>query len=103
MRQLLLNPEARILTCAPSNTAMDMIAEKLMVHGESQLFRLNLLLRDPECLRTGLKSYSLKNNNIFAFLPLEELWKYCIIFNMYIHQCALVHQISQGPFHAHFH
>ena len=46
MRQLLdSNPEVRILACAPSNSAADQIAIKLMNLGKSQLFRLNSLSR----------------------------------------------------------
>ncbi|KAM6492681.1 P-loop containing nucleoside triphosphate hydrolase protein [Amanita muscaria] len=78
IRQVLLrNPDARILACAPSNTAADTLAAKLMTLGESQLFRLNSLARPPKDLRSGLKSFSLINDNkIFAIPTKEELQKY---------------------------
>jgi helicase MOV-10 len=81
MRQLLLqSPNARILACAPSNTAADIIANRLKVLGKSVLFRLNSLSRKTEDLNKDLHQYALVNdNNVFAFPLVEELKKYRVI------------------------
>ncbi|KAJ6608222.1 P-loop containing nucleoside triphosphate hydrolase protein [Mycena sp. CBHHK59/15] len=47
IRQLLLrDPDARILACAPSNSAADLIARNLASIGTTELFRLNALAND---------------------------------------------------------
>ena len=81
MRQLLLqNPDTRLLACAPSNTAADIITNRLKVLGKSVLFRLNSLSRKTEDLNKDLHPYALVNDNgVFAFPPLEVLKKYRVI------------------------
>lgn len=80
MQQLLKNPEVRILACAPNNSAADLIAQKLIGLGKSQLLRLNSLTRRVQDLPTSLKDFALINENtVFAIPAVEELRKYRVI------------------------
>ncbi|KAF8632154.1 hypothetical protein AX17_004896 [Amanita inopinata Kibby_2008] len=80
MKQLLNDTNVRILACAPSNTAADVIAARLEALGKSRLFRLNSLSRKPRDLLSGVRQFSLLNNNeVFAFPSVEELKKYQVI------------------------
>ncbi|KAJ7841089.1 P-loop containing nucleoside triphosphate hydrolase protein [Mycena olivaceomarginata] len=81
IHQLLLrDPEARILACAPSNSAADLIARNLMSIGITQLFRLNSLSRKYEDLPKELVKFSAANDNLtFVFPAVEELRKYRVV------------------------
>ncbi|KAF9443544.1 RNA helicase [Macrolepiota fuliginosa MF-IS2] len=74
------NPDHRILACAPSNSAADLIAQNLMNLGTSVVFRLNSITRNIEDLPKTLKPFSLYNENIvFAIPHAEELAKYRVV------------------------
>lgn len=75
MRQLLMrDPNVRILACAPSNSAADLIAQKLLDLGPAQLFRLNSISRRFEALPKTLHKFARVNENkVFAIPLLEEL------------------------------
>ncbi|KAJ6480358.1 P-loop containing nucleoside triphosphate hydrolase protein [Mycena sanguinolenta] len=81
IHQLLLrDSEACILACAPSNSAADLIAQKLMFLGSAQLFRLNSLSRKHDDLPTVLRKFSAFNDNLtFVFPTVEDLRKYRVI------------------------
>jgi helicase MOV-10 len=81
IRQLLdRDPKVSVLACAPSNSAADLIAQRLMVLGPSQLFRLNAASREYKTLPETLREFSLVNGNlIFAIPPLERLEKFRVI------------------------
>ena len=81
IRQLLiLNPNIHILACAPSNSAADLIAQRLTVLGTTQVFRLISLSRRFETLPKTLHKFSLVNdNNVFAIPSLEEMQKYRVL------------------------
>lgn len=81
MRQLLdCDPEVRILACAPSNSAADLIAQKLLVLGPSQLFRLNAASREYKSLPEALRDFSLVNGNkVFAIPTLEHMKSFRVI------------------------
>lgn len=81
IRQLLdKNPDVKILACAPSNSAADLIAERLTVLGPSQLFRLNAASREYKTLPSGLRDFSLVNgNNVFAIPSLERMQSFRVI------------------------
>ena len=80
MRQLLLSdPKVKILACAPSNSAADLIAERLLDLG-SQLSRLNAPSRKKTHLPAALLSVSRTNNwGTFCIPPLAELLKFRVI------------------------
>ncbi|KAF8206083.1 P-loop containing nucleoside triphosphate hydrolase protein [Mycena galopus ATCC 62051] len=81
IHQLLLrDPDARVLACAPSNSAADLIAKKLTILGTAQIFRLNSLSRKHEDLPMELRKFSAANDNqTFVFPPVEELRKYRVV------------------------
>ena len=81
IRQILLkDPEARILACAPSNSASDIIANRLTVLGASQLFRMNAPSRMQSTLPKTLELVSRKNDHgTFYIPPKGELMKFRVI------------------------
>ena len=82
IRQLLnRDPNTRILACAPSNSAADLIAEKLSVIGRANLFRLNALSRNyDENFPRQLEPFSLLNGNlVFAIPEVETLRSYRVV------------------------
>ena len=81
MQQLLDKDEnIRILACAPSNSAADLLAQRLASRGRSTVFRLNALTRKVSDLPENLIPLSCINENrAFAIPPIEELHKYRVI------------------------
>jgi helicase MOV-10 len=81
IKQLLIADDTcRILVCTPSNSAADLLAQRLKDLGRSQVFRLNSVSREIRHLPAELKPFSLINgNNVFATPPVEDLKKYRVI------------------------
>jgi helicase MOV-10 len=81
MRQLLATSEdIRILACAPSNSAADLIASHLAVLGPSTVLRLNSLSRKFDDLPRSLREFSLYNsNNVFAMPTLEQIRTFRVV------------------------
>jgi helicase MOV-10 len=82
IQQLLTrDSDARILACAPSNDAADLIALKLTNVGSvNGLFRLNAMSRKYKDLPKKLREFSLANDNqVFAIPVLEDLQKCRVI------------------------
>ena len=79
IRQILKNnPDAKVLACAPSNSAADLIAKRLASQlSPRELFRLNSYARPYKSFMeqsSELEPYSLFNDNdVFAIPPLEAL------------------------------
>ncbi|KAJ3573071.1 hypothetical protein NP233_g2668 [Leucocoprinus birnbaumii] len=74
------SPESKILACAPNNSAADLIAQKLVHLGPSDLFRLNSITRNVEEFPKTLKRFALINDNtVFAVPPPEDLAKYRVV------------------------
>jgi helicase MOV-10 len=74
------NPNSKILACAPNNSAADLIAQKLMHLGPSDLFRLNSITRNVVEFPQTLKRFALINENtVFAVPPPEELSRYRVV------------------------
>ncbi|KAG7097715.1 hypothetical protein E1B28_005039 [Marasmius oreades] len=70
IRQILIrDPDSRIVACAPSNSAADLLANKLSDLGTSQVFRLNSLSRPFKDLPDTLKKFSLTNDNEVFAMP----------------------------------
>lgn len=82
MRQILdTDPESRILACAPSNSAADLLADRLKSGGfpVSQIFRLNAPTRPIGSLSKTLKDCSLQIDEAFAVPPINQLLKFRVI------------------------
>jgi helicase MOV-10 len=80
IRQILdLNKNARILACAPSNAAADIIVDRLKELGPSQLFRMNAPSRLHTTVPKSVEPFCLKKDANFAIPVREELAKYKVI------------------------
>ncbi|KAI0691004.1 P-loop containing nucleoside triphosphate hydrolase protein [Cerioporus squamosus] len=80
IRQILhSNPIARVLVCAPSNSAADIIALRMASLSPEEMFRCNAASRDPASLPDTLVPYTLRMTNHYAIPPLETLQKYRVI------------------------
>ena len=81
MKQLLdKDPKIKILACAPSNSAADLLAQKLSDRGTQIIFRLNSLTRRIGDLPKNLRSFSCINENeVFAVPPTEDLSKFRVV------------------------
>ncbi|KAG8867123.1 hypothetical protein FRC20_006671 [Serendipita sp. 405] len=100
IRQILeINPEARVFACAPSNSAADLIAERLTVLTKSQLFRLNAPSRSADLLPKSLAEFSRKNDHgTFYVPPLAELRKFRVVVSTCI-SASVPHSIGIPPGH----
>ena len=82
MRQILnRDPQARLLACAPSNSAADLLADRLRQSGmmPSQLLRLNALARPMTDLSRTLLPYSKLNDGSFVIPDPLDLKEYSIV------------------------
>ncbi|KAJ2936839.1 hypothetical protein H1R20_g242, partial [Candolleomyces eurysporus] len=81
IQQLLDRDEdTKILACAPSNSAADQLAVRLMARGKSAVLRLNALTRKYTDLPVILRDFSCINGNeTFAMPPIEDILKYRVI------------------------
>ena len=76
------NTEAKILLCAPSNSACDLLAQRLISRGVGTprtLFRLNAASRQPETMPESLKPYTYDVEGAFTIPPIEDLRAFRVI------------------------
>ncbi|KAF9520564.1 hypothetical protein BS47DRAFT_1387180 [Hydnum rufescens UP504] len=105
MRQILdRNPEARLLACAPSNSAADLLADRLRQSGimPSQLLRLNRLTRPLANLSPTLLPYSKSNEGSFIIPDLHALKEYRVVISTCItasvlHAVGIPDDTAQDP------
>ena len=81
IRQILSMPGLRILATAPSNSAADVIAERLAHFGVTPdiMFRLNALTRRHDLQPPSLAEFSCVEERRFDVPPIEQLLQYRII------------------------
>ncbi|KZT00673.1 P-loop containing nucleoside triphosphate hydrolase protein [Laetiporus sulphureus 93-53] len=81
IRQLLArNSQARILACAPSNSAADILAQRLSKLGADQLFRHYAVSRKPDEVPNDLRPFIFLNTQgNFSVPPLERLSQFRVI------------------------
>ncbi|KAG8690762.1 hypothetical protein FRC08_010427 [Ceratobasidium sp. 394] len=77
---VLSNPKHRVLVCAPSNTATDLIASRLAkMHNPNELLRLNAPARVYDLLPPELRRYSQAEDKKFKSPPKHELEKFRMV------------------------
>ncbi|KAH9930517.1 P-loop containing nucleoside triphosphate hydrolase protein [Epithele typhae] len=81
IRQVLhRDPNAKILACAPSNSAADLLAQRLSVAlSPAEMFRCNAVYRMRITLPEALVPYSLFQGNHFALPSLQKIESYRVI------------------------
>lgn len=81
IQQILSVPGARILATAPSNSAADVIAERLARFGVTPdiMFRLNALSRRYDDMPASLAEFSCAEGRRFNVPPISQLLQYRIV------------------------
>lgn len=73
-------PRAKILACAPSNSAADLLAWRLArTLTPEDMFRCNAALRDPITMPPDLGSYTFRSRNTYTMPSIDTLMKYKVI------------------------
>ncbi|KAG6732868.1 hypothetical protein I3843_01G191100 [Carya illinoinensis] len=96
--------DARILVCAPSNSAADHILEKILGEKtahlqENEIFRLNASARPYEDITPNIIRFCFFDEHVFKCPPLGALLLYRIIISTYM-AASLLH--SEGVKRGHF-
>ncbi|KAH8926472.1 P-loop containing nucleoside triphosphate hydrolase protein [Atractiella rhizophila] len=79
-RQLLKRKSAKLLLCAPSNAASDILAERLALHlNKSEILRLNAPSRVDLGIPEVVRSISRKANGFFCVPPIAELENFRVV------------------------
>lgn len=81
IRQVLTaNPHARILACAPSNSAADLIASRLMALSTDELFRFYAPSRNKDQVALELREYTYaKPDGHFSVPPLARMKRFRVV------------------------
>ena len=81
IRQVLYkDKDAKVLACAPSNSAADIIALRLSpALSPEEMFRCNAASRDPRTVPEALIPYSLHMTSHYGLPPLETLERYRVV------------------------
>ncbi|KAJ7154602.1 P-loop containing nucleoside triphosphate hydrolase protein [Mycena filopes] len=81
IRQVLVaDPQARILACAPSNSAADLIATRLMALSSDELFRFYAPSRNKEQVSLELREYTYaRPDGHFSVPPLARMKRFRVV------------------------
>ncbi|KAJ7484319.1 P-loop containing nucleoside triphosphate hydrolase protein [Mycena latifolia] len=81
IRQVLAaDPHARILACAPSNSAADLIASRLMALSTDELFRFYAPSRNKDQVALELREYTYtKSEGHFSVPPLSRMKRFRVV------------------------
>lgn len=81
IRQILhKDPRARVLACAPSNSAADIIATRLTMLGTTELFRFYAPSRSKEEVPDSLRSYScITSSGHFSVPSMDALMRFRVV------------------------
>ncbi|KAL8277927.1 hypothetical protein RQP46_009746 [Phenoliferia psychrophenolica] len=79
IRQLVAHQDATILVCAPSNSACDIIAERLVALGADKLFRLYASTRPEIAVPEILRPFTFSVDGTYSVPKLEHLLKFRVI------------------------
>ncbi|WCJ23821.1 P-loop containing nucleoside triphosphate hydrolases superfamily protein [Euphorbia peplus] len=97
-------PNARILVCAPSNSAADHLLDKLLTENsinirENEIFRLNATSRPFEEVSPDMHPFCFFDDCLFQCPSLKVLMKFRVIVCTYVSACYLYAEgIPQGHF-----
>ena len=101
LQVLKYDPQWKVLACAPSNTAADLLANLLSAYlTVDEMFRLNATSRPVEECPVALRLYSLINDfDVFAFPTRDELKKFRVV----VSTCSSAgvvssHNLTRGHF-----
>ncbi len=73
-------PTARIMACAPSNSAADILAQRLRASlTPDEMFRCNAIFRDPSSVPSEIMDYTFRKGHLFGHPPISSLAKFKVI------------------------
>ena len=98
LQVLRAHPTAHILACAPSNSAADLIAQRLSTLTTTELLRSNAIFRDRMGLPEDLVPYSTFQGNHFSLPSVSTLVKYKVIVSTCGH-ASFPYNIGMPPGH----
>ncbi|KAK4705300.1 hypothetical protein P7C70_g911, partial [Phenoliferia sp. Uapishka_3] len=76
---VMTDPTAHILICAPSNSACDVVASRLVSLSPSQLFRLYAPYHHPIRVPAALHSFTIRREGVYEAPSLEKLSKFRVV------------------------
>jgi helicase MOV-10 len=80
IRQVLIHhPEARVLACAPSNSAADLIASRLTALGPDVLFRFYAPSRRKDLVLDELLSFAAISGGHFSVPPMSRMRRFKVV------------------------
>ncbi|KII91294.1 hypothetical protein PLICRDRAFT_105552 [Plicaturopsis crispa FD-325 SS-3] len=99
IRQVLRqNPNVRILACAPSNSAADLIAERLLDLSPDEMFRFYAPCRNKSQILDKLEPYTSRSEAHFSVPPMSQMKRFRVIVSTCV-SAAMPHGIGMPRGH----